>query len=155
MCNPVAMMVMAITSTAAQVVGQVQSAKAQQAAIDAQLQQNLTEFSAKASAETNDRLREARREQSKIKVAAGEAGLQLGGSIDLLLKDSNLQSSMAAGRIQDNMGREVNNAAAEANSMSSRIESPTLLSAGLQIGNSAVGGYQQGQSIQINRSKVK
>ena len=149
------MMVMAITSTAAQVVGQVQSAKAQQAAIDAQLQQNLTEFSAKASAETNDRLREARREQSKIKVAAGEAGLQLGGSIDLLLKDSNLQSSMAAGRIQDNMGREVNNAAAEANSMSSRIESPTLLSAGLQIGNSAVGGYQQGQSIQINRSKVK
>lgn len=152
MCDPVTMTIVAVASTAAGIVGQVQSAKAQQRAIDAQFEQSQKEFAAKASAETNDRLREARREQSRIKVAAGEAGLQLGGSIDLLLKDSMLQSSMAAGRIQDNQGREVLNAKAEADSMSSRVERPTLLSAGLQIANSGVSGYERGQSIKINRA---
>jgi len=151
MCDPVTMTIVAVATSAAGIVGQVQSAKRQQAAIDAQYAQAQKEFAAKASAETNDRLREARREQSRIRVAAGEAGLQLGGSIDLLLKDSMLQSSLAAGRIQDNQGREIDNARAEADSMSSRIDKPTVLSAGLQIANAGLSGYQRGQSIKLSR----
>jgi hypothetical protein len=154
MCDPVTMTIMAVASTAAGIVGQVQSAKSQTAAIQAQATQAATEAASKASGETNDRLREARREQSRIKVAAGEAGLQLGGSIDLLLRDSQLQSSMAAGRIQDNQGRENGATSAEANSMLSRVTSPTLLGAGLQIAGAGIQGYGAGQSIQAQRPRV-
>lgn len=155
MCDPVTMTITAVAASAASIVGQVQSAKYQAEAIQAQFAQNQQEFAAKASAETNDRLREMRREQARVKVAAGEAGLQLSGSIDLLLKDSLMQGQLASTRIEDNRQREVLNAKAEADSMLSRNTSPTVLGAGIQLASAGMSGYAQGTSLKIARQQAQ
>lgn len=156
MCEPVTIMTtLAVASTAAGIVSQVQSAKRQEAAIREQLAFTEEEINAKASGEVNDRLREARREQARIKVAAGEAGLKLGGSIDLLLQDSLMQAGLANERTLGNRERELRAARQEANSMLSRVEKPTLLGAGLQLASAGMQGYAAGTSMQINRRRAQ
>lgn len=153
MCEPVTIMTsLAVASTAASIVSQVRGAKAQEAAIRDQLQAAEQETNSKAVAEINERQRAARREQARIKVAAGQAGLQLGGSIDTLLQDSLMQAGLAEERITDNRDTELRNTRREANSMLSRVESPTLLGAGLQLASSAVSGYSAGKSLQLARA---
>lgn len=149
------MTTLAIASTAAGIVSQVQSAKRQEAAIRDQLVVAEAEINDKASGEINDRLREARREQARIKVAAGEAGLKLGGSIDLLLQDSMMQAGLSNERTLGNRERETANARAEANSMLSRVERPTLLGAGLQLATAGMNGYASGTSMKINRQNAQ
>lgn len=146
---------LAIATTAAGIVSQVQSAKRQEAAIRDQLAVTENEINDKASGEVNDRLREARREQARIKVAAGEAGLKLGGSIDLLLQDSMMQAGLANERTLGNRERETAAARAEANSMLSRVERPTLLGAGLQLATAGMNGYAAGTSMKINRQNAQ
>lgn len=145
------MTALAVAGTAASVVSQVQSAKRQEAAIRDQLATTQNEINDKASAEVNDRLREARREQARIKVAAGEAGLKLGGSIDLLLQDSLMQAGLSNERTIGNQERELTAARAEANSMLSRVEKPTILGAGLQLATAGMNGWSSGKSMQISR----
>lgn len=156
MCEPVTIMTtLAIATTAASIVSEVQSAKAQEKAIRAQLEQTNTEINQKASAEVNDRQRAARREQARIKVAAGEAGLQLGGSIDQLLSDSLMQAGLSHERTSQNRENELLSANAEANSMLSRVERPTILGAGLRLASAGAQGYAQGTSMKINRASAK
>lgn len=153
MCEPVSIMTgLAVASAAASVVTQVRAAKKQEAAIRDQLAQSEREINNKATAEINERQRAARREQARIKVAAGQAGLQLGGSIDLLLKDSLMQAGLAEERIEENRTTELRGVRSEANSMLSRVESPTLLGAGLQLAQAGVSGYSAGKSLQIARA---
>ena len=149
------MTVAAVATAAAGVVTQVQAAKRQEAAIRDQLAISQKEIDNKATAELNDRQRAARREQARIRVAAGQAGLQLGGSIDSLLQDSLMQAGLAGERTLDNRAAEQRNVAAEANSMLSRVERPTLLGAGLQIANAGMNGYSQGKSMQIARRNAQ
>lgn len=156
MCEPVTIMTtLAVVSTAASIVSEVKAAKGQEAAIRDQLAVAETEISDKASAEINDRLREARREQGRIKVAAGEAGLRLGGSIDLLLQDSLMQAGLANERTIGNRDRELTAARAEANSMLSRVERPTLLGAGLRLASAGMSGYSSGTSLKIARQNAQ
>lgn len=155
MCDPISMTVAAVATAAAGVVTQVQAAKRQEAAIRDQLAISQKEIDNKATAELNDRQRAARREQARIRVAAGQAGLQLGGSIDSLLQDSLMQAGLAGERTLDNRAAEQRNVAAEANSMLSRVERPTLLGAGLQIANAGMNGYSQGKSMQIARRNAQ
>lgn len=156
MCNPVAAMVaLTVASTAAQIVTETRAAKRQEAAIREQLAVSEQEIADKASGEINERLREARREQARIKVAAGEAGLQLGGSIDLLLQDSMMQAGLANARTLNNQGRELTNVRAEANSMLSRVERPTVLGAGLRLATAGMQGYASGTSLKINRQNAQ
>lgn len=148
MCEPVSIMTaLAVTSAAAGIVSQVKSAKAQEAAIREQLAENLEQNTDKAASEINERMREARREQGRIKVAAGEAGLQLTGSIDTLLRDSLMQSNLAETAIIDNRDRANDGAYREAKSMMSQVESPTVLGAGLQLATAGMQGYSAGTSI--------
>lgn len=151
MCNPLVAAGLMIGTTAAQIVTEVKSAKRQEAAIREQLVQVEEEVNDKAAGEINDRLRESRREQARIKVAAGEAGLKLGGSIDLLLQDSLMQAGLSNERTLGNRGRELRAARNEANSMLSRVERPSLLGAGLRIATAGMNGYSMGQSMQISR----
>lgn len=156
MCEPVTIMTtLAIASTAASIVGEVKSAKRQEAAIREQLAATEAEVNTKASAEVNDRLREARREQARVKVAAGEAGLKLGGSIDLLLMDSMMQAGLSNERTLGNRERELRAARSEANSMLSRVERPTLLGAGLRLASAGMQGYASGQSMKLNRQTAE
>ena len=155
MCDPVTIMTtIAVVGAATETIGQMQSAKAQQKAIDAQLATTQQEIRVAQTAELNERQRVARKEQARIKVAAGEAGLNIGGggSVEALLKDSLMQNQLSAERTNLNAESQQRAAAAEANSMSSRIQSPTILGAGLRIATAGAQGYYGGKSIQLQQS---
>ena len=155
MCDPISMTVLAVTTAAASVVGQIQSAKYQQKAIDAQLEQVNDQIDKAETAELNERLRVQRKEQARIKVAAGEAGLSLGSpGIESLLMDSLMQAQLSAERASLNSDLDRDKGAAEANAMSSRIERPTALSAGLQIASAGMNGYAAGTNLKIARKVV-
>lgn len=154
MCEPVSIMTaLSVATTAAGIVTQVKAAKAQERAIAAQLAQSETEINDKATAEINERQRAARREQARIKVAAGQAGLQLGGSIDALLADSMMQAGLSEEALRDNQENQLRSVRSEANAAYSRVNKPSLLSAGLQLAGAGVSGYAAGLGIKAARSK--
>ena len=133
MCDPVTLATIAVVTTATQVITEVQAAKNQKAAITAQLAESEQQIETKQTAELNDRARAARREQAKIKVAAGEAGLSLTGSVESLLADTVMQQQLSTERTNLNAETEKRSVRAEANSMYSRIQQPSLIGAGLRI----------------------
>lgn len=140
MCDPVTLTVIAVASAASSVIGQVQSANAANKAINAQNLSRQKEIDRSTSAEINDRLREARREQGRIAVAAGEAGLQLeSGSVEGLLFDSAQQAELSNDRSLAN--RESRKAAANAEAQAHMTSKPTVLGAGLQIGLAGGSAY--------------
>jgi hypothetical protein len=148
------MTTIAVVGAATETIGQMQSAKAQQKAIDAQLATQQQEIRVAEVAELNERQRVARKEQARIKVAAGEAGLNIGGSVEALLKDSLFQNQLASERTRLNAESQQNAAIAEANSMHSRIQSPTILGAGLRIASADAQGYYGGKSLQIQQTNA-
>ncbi|QOC54136.1 virion core protein, T7 gp14 family [Caulobacter vibrioides] len=155
MCDPVTMAVAAVVSTATSLITEVQSAKAQKRAIADQLTNQEAEINAATTAEMNDRARAARREQARIKVAAGESGVQLGsGSMEALLLDSVTQQQLADERGSMNNDTQLRAARSEANSMYSRVSQPSLLGAGLRLGTAGVQGYASGANLQIARKGI-
>jgi type II secretory pathway component PulK len=118
MCIPAAAVaaVATVATTAASVVGQIQSAKAQNNAIKQQAEVVFEENRKKASSELFDQMRATRREQSRIRAASGEAGLSLqSGSIEALLNDSAMQGSLQGSRTLANLESRQTDTAAEAN----------------------------------------
>jgi hypothetical protein len=150
MCDPVtAAIVVGVTAVAGQaasIVGQVQSANNQIKAINSQRAVVREETRQQASAELFDEMRAARREQAEIRTAAGEAGLGLNsGSIESLLEDSAMQMELQGSRTIANMESKHKANEADANSMLSRVQKPTVLGAGIQLaatGASAWSGIQ-------------
>jgi hypothetical protein len=146
------MAAVAVTTTAVGVVQQIQTAKAQNAAIQNAYAVQTEQIRQNETSDINDRLRAARKEQGRIKVAAGEAGLQLSGSVAGLLRDSTMQTALYDERIRANADNRVAGAGAEATSQFSQVQEPTALGAGLQIAGAAVKGYYTGSGIMASRS---
>ena len=140
MCNPLALAAVAVVSTATSVISQVQTANAQAKAINNQLAVKSKEIDQSATAEINDRMREARREQGRIVVAAGESGLNLeSGAIETLLRDSATQATLSNERSLAN--RESRRVATDAEAQRAMPSKPTLLGAGLQIALAGANSY--------------
>lgn len=137
MCNPlIAAAAIAATTTAVSIIGQNQAASATNKALNAQNELRKKEIDQAATQEINSRLREMRREQSRIQVAAGEAGLSLSsGGIEALLRDSAMQAELANDASLAN--RESRKLASDAETQSRLQAKTTTLGAGLQIGLSA------------------
>lgn len=153
MCDPLSATILAVASSAATIYSANKAASAQEAAIREQLALLEEESVKTETADVNEHLRAMRKEQARIRVAAGEAGLQLGsGSIETLLKDSMMQTSLAASNTRLNAERDRRAARAEANSSLSSIQKDTLLGAGLKIASAGVSGYSQGRALQITRN---
>ena len=158
MCEPtvaaaIALGVSSVASTTASVIGQAKAAKAQAKALNDQFAAVAEENRLAASAEMFDRDRAARREQARIRTAAGEAGLALSsGAIEHLLLDSAMQNELANQRSLANRESRDAAALAETTSMMSRVQKPTPLGAGLQIGSSAVSAWT---GIREAQAKVK
>ena len=148
MCVP-AIAAAALIAGATAAVGVVQSnqvAKQTNRALNAQNAVRKKEIDQAATAEVNDRLREMRREQSRIMVAAGEAGLSLSsGGVEALLMDSAQQAELANDRSLAN--RESRKLASDAATQSQMQSKYTPLGAGLKIGLAA-GGAALGQYAQ-------
>lgn len=161
MCEPVTAAIvvgsLAVASAGASVAGQIQSAKAQQALIERQDALAADEIKDQATADINERSRAARRERARIRVAAGEAGLNLqSGSIEALLMDSLFQQSF------DNTGT-VKNAENAQRARHLRTESllanqasrPTILAAGLQVATSGLEGASQGYRLGLGIQEAR
>lgn len=149
------MAVVAVATTATSLVAQQQSADAQRAVIEQQLQQNYDNIAKDKQAQENDQLRASRREASRIKVAAGEAGLSLGSqSIETMLLNNQMQTGLNNERIGLNTEAARQNAQGEANRMLSETATPTALGAGLQLGLAAANGYMSGKNLQIKRDSA-
>ncbi|WJY17676.1 hypothetical protein QQS45_08445 [Alteriqipengyuania flavescens] len=154
MCDPVtatiATAAITVASTAASTISSIKSANRQEAALRDQMAQAREETKDVASAELFDSMRQARREQGKARAQAGESGLSLAsGSVEALLLDSAMQSELREDRIIGNMESRHRSNMAEAESMASRIQKPTALGAGLQIGGAAAQGFSSIQAAKI------
>lgn len=144
MCLPAvaAAALIAAGTTAVGVIASNQQAKAYNRALEQQNTVRKTEIDKAATAEINARLREMRREQSRIMVAAGEAGLSLqSGGVEALLLDSLQQAELANDTSLAN--RESRKLASDAETQSRMQARTTLLGAGLQIGLAAGGAAME------------
>ncbi len=156
MCEPLLITAaLSVASAAASGVAQIQTAKAQTKAIRAQQAAVREETRQVATAETFDSMRATRREQAKIRTAAGEAGLSLtSGSVEGLLLDSAMQGELNRDRILANLESRQASATAETSSALSRIQKPTALGVGLNLANAAAGGYADINAARISKKNA-
>lgn len=155
MCVPMAAAAvgLAIATTAASVVSQSQMAKAETRRIKAQLARREAEIDTNTTAEINARLREKRREQGRIEVAAGQAGLNLqSGSVEALLMDSAMQAELANDTSMAN--RESRKAAARDEAQAAVPFRPTALGAGLQIALAGGNAYMGSRATSMRQQRT-
>lgn len=163
MCDPVTAVsaaivsgVLSVASTAASVVAQTKSANAQAKAINYQLAVTQEENRQAASAELFDQMRATHREEARIRAASGEAGLDIGSaSIEGLLADSAMQNSFQGSRTLANMESRNKASMADAASAMSRVQKPTALGAGLQIGTAAANAWSGVRQAKIATQQAK
>jgi hypothetical protein len=149
------MAALAVASTAASVFTEVQTANAQNKAISAQLQQGQQQVADQVQAQENTRARQARVEQGRMMVAAGEAGLQLdSGSVENMMLDSQMQQLQANDAIKTNGEHQDQNLTSEANRFYSQVQTPSVIGAGLRLVSSGITGYNQGATAALQRQQI-
>lgn len=158
MCEPVSLAiaagVTAVASTAYSISAQAKMANAQNKAISQQLDVVNEEARRKATSEIFDSTRAARREQGRIRAAAGEAGLALTGSVDGLLFDSAMQTDLNANRSIANQESRTAANVAEAESMFSQVQNVNALGAGLQLASAGLNAWSGINSAKINKAQA-
>jgi hypothetical protein len=146
MCLPVALAIpiaLAAAGTAVSVVGQISSANAANAAVKAQYKAQSKEIDQAATQEIDNRLRQMRREEARIQVAAGMSGLSLeSGSVKALQSDAEMQAGLSNEVSLANRASRQQAAVADANAH--MVSKPTLLGAGLQIALAGANAAQKG-----------
>lgn len=157
LCDPVtaaaAIAVTQVISTGAQLVAQTKSANAQERATRAQMEVQAEETRTEATHEMFEQMRATRREQARIRAAAGEAGLSLSsGSIEALLADSAMQGELANDKTVANLESRRRANTAEAESTLSQIQKPTALGAGVRL---AAAGAQGWSAVEAAKIKTK
>jgi hypothetical protein len=144
MCDPVTatLVAVAVVSSATQSISAVKAANAQQKAINNQLAVNQKEARDQATTELFQQMRDTRREQARIRAAAGEAGLSTtSGNIDALLNDSAMQGELKTDVSMANLESRQQANEAEATSMMSRVQKPTALGVGLNMAISGASAW--------------
>lgn len=155
MCDPITATVLAVATTAAGTITQIQAAKAQEKAIRSQMEAAAVENRNVASAEIFDQSRAARVEQGRVMASAGEAGLSLaGGSLQGLLTDIAMQRTLQGDRTIANMESRHAQNVAEGESMLSQTTRPTVLGAGLQIASAGVSAYSNASSLKLQKEQA-
>lgn len=142
MCDPVSIGIgLAVATTAVSVVGQIQSANKANARIQAEHDVKQHQIDLQTSEQISSRLREARREQGRIMVAAGESGLNTGSPVvEGLLQDAAMQATLSNQESLANRESRKRETTAEANA--DMVTKPTALGAGLQIALSGLNAAQ-------------
>lgn len=163
MCEPttIALVGMGLSAASAGIgiIAQRRTAQAQEDLINEQNANAQQEIAEKASNEAGERIRAARREAARRRVAAGESGV---GGQSLALDIANTYAN--ANRDIAVVARDAM-FAGRASTMRARSEmlevrKPDAISAGLQIANAGVSGYSTGlgvgnayQDLKIRRGK--
>lgn len=132
MCEPTT--IMALSSLALSTFGAVQQSKAQQSALDDSTHAAAEEAGARIQQETGERVAQARRERSRLIVAAGESGLAANsGSFEAQIADSFGKQNRDLALISKNAGFAERGINTQAAGEAAKIRS------GLQIAGSALG----------------
>lgn len=141
MCEP--MTIAAFAGLALSAVGQVQQANAQEDALEATAEQAAAETGAKIQQETGQRVAQARRERSRLIVAAGESGIAANsGSFEAQIANSFARQNRDLALISKNARFSESGINAQSKGQASQIRS------GLQIAGSTISGAA---SIQAGR----
>lgn len=141
MCGPYALAALAFVSSTVSAVEQNKSAKRQIAAINEMADNQREQIGQQEGAEISDSLRQARRDQSRIAVAASQSGLNLSGSVDTLLADAGMQATLRNENTSLNADIQRQQAIDSANANLSRVNKPSALSSGLQIASATAGAF--------------
>lgn len=153
MCDPVTMAVTSIAMKGVQIAGQRSAAKKQFASNARNREIQNDQITDAASVKAGERVKQARAEQARLRVAGGEAGVT-GNSFEALLMDSVLQADMDIGTIGKDAANQ--DAASEARFLSANasVKNPSLLENGLQIAAAGAQGFSMGQSLTIPTSTL-
>lgn len=136
---------LAAVSTISGLYGADRNAAAQSRALTRQRHAQREEIAANTSARQGERVKQARAERSRLRVAAGEAGVA-GQSFESQLFDSYLQEDLDLATLEQD-GRFADRASeARFQSGLSTVNSPTFVDAGLQIAGSVYNARQQSRS---------
>jgi hypothetical protein len=144
MCEPVTIAAVAISvvSTAYGVYATEKNADRQEKALRAAQAQEEEEIYDQKSVEAQERSKRARAERARLRAASAESGA-VGLSIDEVLNDVDFQAGIDIANMTTNQTNTVNSSRQRLNTNLNRIEQPDYIAAGLQIGQTITGGYQQ------------
>jgi len=158
MCEPTTLLAISIATSVASagagIYAQNQAGKAQADALQTQAQAQADEQTAVAELEMGTRVKQARAERARMRVAAGESGIS-GASFEAQLSNSMFQQN------QDNaitaLDTRFANRANEARLGSglAQIQLPTIASAGLQLAGAGFSGYTRGVSVNNTLKDLK
>jgi hypothetical protein len=155
MCEPTTIMAgLAVASTAMGVLGQNAAADAQLSGLETQRRNQAEELQTQADQNAGERVKQARRERARMRVAAGEAGAG-GQSFEASLANSFGQQNhdLAAIARQSHFNDRASQASYASNVAG--VNKPNALTAGLQIAGAGYGGYSQGLQMEANLSRLQ
>lgn len=138
MCAPAIPLALTVASSAADLYAQDKAADKQTSALAEQRAAQREELRAKATTEAGERVKQARAERSRLRVAAGEAGIT-GQSFEAQLFDSYLQEDLDIGLLAKDSEFADRASHARYRSGLAGVSRPDYLAAGLQIATSAHG----------------
>ncbi len=138
----------AAAGAAVSVYAQSQSAKAQKQALAVQVENERSETLERNEEEIGQRVRAAREARARAIVAAGESGA-LGASFAASINQSIQDQDADIALVAKNVAFSQRATDDRANTALASIRDPSALEAGLQIGGSALSGYNTGLSLQV------
>ncbi len=130
-------------ATAAGAIGAARQGQANVDAIGAQRQVQAGQIGDAAGQKIGERVKQARAERSRLRVAAGEAGVA-GQSFEALLADSAFQENEDIALINKDTANSQDASQARTNAATAQQQTPGLLSSGLQIVGA---GISKGASV--------
>lgn len=148
MCDAIvlATTALSVAQSGAGIVGQRAAAKSQFRANARQREAQNEEIRAQASVRSGERVKQARAERARLRVAGGEANIG-GNSFQALLQDSIFQEDQDIATI--GLDARFQDRASEARFLSANaaVRNPSLLENGLTLANAGARGFNLGQSI--------
>ena len=150
MCEPTTLAVLAIASSAASMYAQHQSAKAQTKAMQVQAETEREEAKAQAEEELGQRIRAAREQRERARVASSEAGA-MGASFAAMVNQSLQDQDMTGALVQKNLAFQQRGVNDRLTLGLSQVRDVSAVEAGLNIAAAGASGYSTGLSIQSAR----
>lgn len=150
MCDPVSIAALAAASAGVSAYATNQQGKAQQAALDQSAVVQKEEAQAIAEEQLGDRVRAAREQRSRARVAQGETGLS-GQSFALTLNQSIQDQNQDSAKAAKNLAMQERGIEAGLAANKASVRKVSALEAGLSIASAGVSGYQAGGALQSAR----
>lgn len=148
MCDPVtAMMTLQMGKQVIGDIGKRKTADAQMAGYDTQRRAQAEELGASRDQKMGDRIKQSRKERSRLLVAAGESGVS-GQSFEATLMNNIGQANQDNAVINKQAGFEDRASAARHKSAYATVDRPSGLQMAFNAANAGAQGYTQGKQLE-------